>query len=684
MSRLRIRKVSSPWGLSLEKLGSSQTKLAGRYRTGIWLIRFVIWVIVFATGLFLFLRHYPFEVERRPDTSGGVEFERETPSDVLIVLDYRAIQDAGESFEDSDWSAAWINTFQQELGGVAVSTPRTLTSTLLKQARVIVLTASVTGHVPDEIRSRLKQFTLKGGTLVLERPAGAIRDRYAADGEGGVRQAHSLSYVGNLGPKYRKRLMQMPLYTEYRASRQGLSDAKTLLAMDGAPVVYRQKFGRGRAIIFDFDVGQQLVGLQQGDSARPVDRTAPDTAAGDVSRTSELVFSKQMTGAKTPYADLLERFIVHGVLGASSMAVGIWPFPEAKAGAAVLTHEVRNLDRNAFWMRDVERDYGVGSTFLFDSGFAPGPSDKSTQEGADAGLLWRRQATPHEQRRRLGGQLDVFSEPMTLSYQLNQLEGSGIDPGPWARVSGYYWNREGPNPWGVMSAAGLAVDSTLGAEQGGYDFGTGFSFYPIAPSGLPYDIRELPVIVSGLGESVDKLEAFLDRSSNGYHQTLTWNVNPGHFARHPSASDFEEWKRGLDAIVEADHLGLGIGEHYRIQRARRESSIGSSLQREAKVVVRPEKEQKSSDRKGALTEPETKTMPVRLRLTVNVGRSDLFAMVPVSYRGHDFAFARESVNRMGGQVVGDRIDTIERTLVGYDKRLLPLAKGQNRIDVYYR
>src|SRR5690606_26774023 len=110
----------------------------------------------------------------------------------------------------------------------------------------------------------------------------------------------------DLAAPYQQQIQQMPLSTSFIGSTAPRDGATTLLSIDGAPVIYAASIGQGTVVTVDFDLGEQLVALQQG---RPNNKFNV-RSQGNTPRTEDLVLDKSMIGQTVPFADLLERYFV--------------------------------------------------------------------------------------------------------------------------------------------------------------------------------------------------------------------------------------------------------------------------------------------------------------------------------------------------------------------------------------
>ena len=105
------------------------------------LIRGALWLTVaLAAGLAYFDAN-PILLESEERYVAGNVLALDSVSDMLVVIDYRAMQEV-ESFASLDFSVAWLNTLQQEVGPVAVADAEKMPDLVLSAYRFVVVTRS--------------------------------------------------------------------------------------------------------------------------------------------------------------------------------------------------------------------------------------------------------------------------------------------------------------------------------------------------------------------------------------------------------------------------------------------------------------------------------------------------------------------------------------------------------------
>lgn len=629
--------------------------------------RITLWFAVLTYFATLFLMASPLSVENELPTEGPVELERERGSDVVVVLDYARIKESESTFPGRDFSAAWINVFEQELGPATVATPRSLSEKLLDSARFLVLTSSVSQSVPDVLFERLRSRMLEDGLVVLaERPGGLIRERYGADGDVGVQRPSGVTYARGIAEPFHRELLAMPVATEYLGSSAPRSKAETLFSLDGAPVIYSVAVGKGRMIIADMDIGEQIVSLQQG---RPDDGFT--VASQGPPRTPDLISSAQMNGADVPYADLFERFLVHGVLGRYDALPTFWPYPAGADGVIVATHADIELGDGATWMQRFEARHEATSTLFTSrsSGLRSSEAAVVHRLGSELGLLWHLQDSPHEVLDAFGlFDIEPFARPRSLEDQLENLAEITATRPRSARISGHYWTPEWAAAFSALASQRIYIDSsyTSGATSG-YAFGTGFPFLALDSTGLPLSIREFPVVVPDRAEKGPSLEDLLTRSSEGHHQAIGTDVAPAAFADHPDFEAFEAWRSIFELAEQHRHPIMSARRFDTFLRERRASSLRSELTRN---VALPDG---SEDSRGAM-----------LRVTADAARNGLELMVPARIDGLAISLVLRRGTRAGEDHAPRKVERRDGIYAGFEVSRIGLDVGFNTLDVYYR
>ncbi len=622
-------------------------------------LRMTLWFCVVLAFVLALLNQTPLPVNVEFPEEEPVELTRDTPADVVIVIDWNAVRASPATFSGRDFSASWINLFEQEIGPVTIATPVTLNARLLDGARVIVLTSSVAKEIPEAITKLLREYVLAGKLLVVvERPEGEMRERFGANGRVGSQRGRKISWVRDLEDPSRQHLLDAAVDIEFIGSTMPKEGATTWMSVDGAPVVYSVEIGQGHVVVVDFDFGEFLVSSQQG---RPKDDF---TLAGATPTTLDLASFQE--GQAFPVADAVERYLVHGIIGRLTELPSFWPFPAGSDGVVVALHDDSSLGNGGAWMLRYEATRKGTSTLVTSvkSGFDTEGQERVDKLGGEVGLLWQMQDTPTASMESFGiGPVRPFARPQTLEAQIEDLvKNTGSRPTS-AQILGHSWTKDWVAPLQAMSSQGIRVDFSYspGAKPG-YRFGTGLPFLALDETGLPLSIRELPVVVPEATDAGPEILEFLTKSQISTHQVITISSRPAAFADFPDIKKFEKWVEMFDHVEATNHRLMSANTLDTFMRGRRASSIRT-------VVLAP-------------TADAPDNLQV-VRVTVESKRGDLELMLPERLHGRTLARVRQKVNRVGDELVSGELETTTSDYMGIAIRRVKLESGFNTIDVYY-
>ncbi len=635
--------------------------------------RITFWLVIALAATAYYLHNSPIFLDGTHVSNEGTELTREAAADVVIVIDYDAIRKSGPGFEDRDWSATWINMIEQEIGPVTIATPQTLSQSSLSAARVVILTSSVTEDINNTLLETIRPWVLSGNLLILDQPQGRLREIFSANGRAGKRRGQNVSFARDLEAPYQQQIQQMPLSTAFVGSTAPRDGATTLLSIDGAPVIYAATIGQGTVVTVDFNIGEQLVALQQG---RPNNKYNVRSQS-NTPRTEDLVLDKSMIGQPVPFADLLERYIVYGVMMRYAPIPMFWAFPEGANGSVVLLHEDTELGDGGGWMLEYESQFNAVSTLLtsVDSGLTTEGAEAMNKKGGEVGLLWRLQDSPAELREPVGlGSFKPAAKPVDLEAQLKSLK--GVLPVGYVRslrTAGGWWSQHWSAPFEAMATAGIRVDSSYAVPTAsGFAFGTGLPFQVFNAEGIPLGVRELPVVVPAQPVQGPEFEELLKISADGHHQALTVSIDPALFADFPDAERFERWLAMFESVKSTNHELTSIAKFDAFQRSRRAGTIKSRLVEKAPL---PENVRSSATAPAHLGSV--------LRINIEAKSRGMHLVVPQLIGSKKFLTARQAANRVRGELISGDLPAEKTSMIGIELQKLPLAQGFNSIDVYY-
>lgn len=635
--------------------------------------RIAYWAALALVGIVILLDRRPIHLEAGDahdinDPPGRIE----ATTDVLVLLSDSLLQTAHEH-GGSDRSWLWVHLLQREVGPVAAIDVAAFHPNDLAERRFVVVTRSASqDRRLDEHAGLLDAFVERGGTLVLEQPEGSLRERWAADGGGGWRIPGAITLAEGAGEELAEALQQLPLMTRFRGSTRPAAGSRTLMAMDGAPVVLTHSLELGTVLVVDFDLGTQLHALFQGlpgpdGSVRPRQQGRPI-------HTADLVASPQLLGATEPWGDFLSRFVVHSLLGHDTPIFSLWPWPDGRPGALVSSHVAHVTAGRPLWQSIHERQFNARTvTFLPASTEDTLRMPASDQEHAGhAALLWAvdaREASLFRSFRIFGR--TVARRPLTLDAQLELLRtqlGSAADIRGVRTIDGR-WTSDPVLPWTIMQTAGLHYSVSYGPlpeGQQGFLFGSCHPFVPLDSAGRPLRIREFPVCFLDPRTEEDR-ERLVDalRASTSEPRTIHLLTRSDRFRESPSMDAFDAWRDAL-RLAERERLWIGgAGELIRFDRQRRNAELR---------VSRIDVEQRFAD--GA---PRTIVYQIEVATDVR----GLHLQIPRGYGRFELDSVRRGATAGHGSAMADRVQTQTAQYAGREVRLVALNPGFTTLTVRY-
>lgn len=669
------------------------------------LFRFLLWGGLIFLGVLRYFDVNPILMDQVPERLLTQEAPARSGGEVLIAVDSgRIAQSAQEgAFSQVDWSYAWINTIEQEIGPHTVLERAELRSADLARYRYVILTHSAAAHVADrDLVGHLRNYVRAGGVLVLERPSAALREAFSADGQGGQRRAGAITRVHQMAPRYADLLKQMPLETSYVGSSGPARGATTYLSMDETPVIYRRPEERGHVITVEFNYGLQLVAMQQG---RPeedfsVRNRYPEVLAPAL-ESNDMAMDASLLDNPTPYADLLEKYLVHQVMGDARPVVALWPFADGKQGALLMTHDEEMMGNKADWMATWEQTRGAtSSNFIIPNEFFTSKGARSILgAGGDVQLHWNRPQSGQGLFEPVGvWKINPFVRAHTLKQQVEDLNALLPRGRKVMANRNHYllWGQEWTEPFQQMAAVGLSADSTYGPDKGcrGYLFGTGMPFWPMDVNGLPMPVQEFPLISAEDLGGVDQawlFQRFRD-SQLGYHQVINVLFHPNAYQWRPGTQLFDLWLSTYDMAEDTEHGFTTVRALHGFWRQRRQAAILSSV-RLGKTPIpvipqEPGKERKEKEEEDLLKppEPEESKEPPPLLIVVEVNTKG---------KGHSISAPHRVGERVLSQAVRGKpsdlgsagarpLSMTSSDILGQRVRLIPLREGYNNMTLIYR
>ena len=636
--------------------------------------RLFFWSTALLVLLFGMLDRHPITIAAGDPELQGRPMPVEGRGDMLVVLSDQGAAAAAEAGEpDRSW--IWVDLIGQEVGPVTTAQLEELTSEMLQAYRTVIMTRSTAWDpAADAHLERLETFATAGGTLALELPTGLIRARFGADGAGGWRRAGAVTAAEGVPPEVVEDIRKVPLLTRYLGSTSPAPESETLLAIDGAPVIYDRRIGSGEVIVFDFEVGAQISRMQQG---RP-DRggRARPRRNGQPLRTFDLAATPALLSSTVPYADLLERYIAHAVIGHREPLFSLWPYPDGKRGAVITSHDSRRHAERPLWMSIHERSLGARST-TFVAAPAALPQEATPFPDSEfvghAAMLWILEPEEEDLYRRYGlFGFHPVRQTLTLVGQLERLEemlGDDADV-RGVRIWDSRWTTHATEPYRVMDAAELRYSTTYAPAPGGppgYIFGTCQPFTPLDVSGHPFRLQEVPICFAN-PETDQELELFDEALANAAEDVWALHIltSADRFIERPDLHSFDIWRNALRYADANDMWVGGAGELVSFRRRRATTALHVISTEIASTTVEGE--------------PRVVLYTVEVETS---GRGQVL-MIPDSYRGLTF----DQATRGGAEAqlydVAGQVETETGSYLGRTVRLLPLNPGFTTVGIRYR
>ena len=635
-------------------------------------IRLFIWGFLLLLGILFWLNQNPLELTSEDSEDKGDVLHRLSETDVLLVVSYDAIEDSTEknTFDETDWSVAWSNTLSQEVGTFSITDSEALLNLDLSSYRVIIITRSTSDR--DDWALPLKSFAESGGVLVLEMPKGKLRTTFSADGKGGSRKAINISQIANIPEKLEKILLEAPLHTFLVGSTGPLDGAITHLTMDGVPVIYSKTVHMGRAITVDFNYGLLLTALQQG-TPEPdfsVQNRYPEVLS-DPLESNDLVMDEFLLDNSVPYADILEKILIHHIIGGEVPLPLLWQIPAGHQGALLMTHDEEAMGDASSWMASYEKKHKMVSTYFIMAGdnLKMGTLSKMRAGGTGLGIMWNRPFSDQGIWEHYGfWKFQPFRRARNLKQQLKAISDVFPPDYPILANRNHYllWSDHYTSTFRNLTDQNLRIDSTYGPDVAckGYLFGTGLPFTPLDQNGLPFPLLELPFLASeNLGDADQAfLETLFKESKKSYHQTITLSFHPNAYAFAPSVSLYQLWTSSYSLAQKYDHVSMTVSDLYRFYKDRNNSQLISGY--------RPTTSERG--KKGWL-----------LTVEVRIDNPKIWLAVPKKFMDKNFSKAKRGMFEPGGESEMQKLKPKETHILDKDYLLLPLSKGDNQINLTY-
>jgi len=554
-------------------------------------------------------------------------------SPVLFVHD---VASRGASFDEMDCFLGWANLAEQEFCSWSLCPPEDLSVDKLEEVSLLVVSRSASKHLVDA--ELVLGWIRDGGVMIVDRPVSGMDLTGLSTGE--VRIPENVTWAWAPAASGYGILTGMPLRTECVNAENVSDDVSVFMEMDGRPVVLGREYGEGAVISFLFDLGRQLVALQQGVPDRGF-KVRDRRGAESVIDSTDLLLDDSLIENDVPFADVLERWVVALVESFRPMP-RVWYFPELYDGIASMTHDEDWFGDESCFICCFENESNYSSTmFVIPQGPVTADGLDSMHEmGSDIQIHWNRETSRW--------MLFFLKGDGSLESQIETLEDKHGGEVEICRIERLRWGGHYTEPFRIMEAQGIVLDSTLGSAGHtgrGYSFGTGLPFRPLDTNGAPFRLLEVPFQIQARYSGADSsyLELLLNQSRDVYHEAITILYHPVDLVEgQPSRADWMEFHRIADKY---NHVKMTLSELHEWWELRSTCGLDGF-------------------------EWSDSTM----RFTVHSPSPDISIMIPDSFRGN---LVRE-VDLDGIGVETDRV-----SLVGVDYLLLGIPLGEHEVTVSY-
>lgn len=492
------------------------------------------------------------ELVRREEKIGPIhyDFEKEGQGDVRLLVSKNEILASSNAsrWSHQDWSLAWMNTLEQEIGCFSVSD----VSKGFGKEKVIIISSSVKKVDTENI----KELAKSGRTIILEKP---VPEVYAAFN---ITFARSKRAVKATSPP----LEGLPLYCKMDVC--SFSGFQIILEFDGFPAIIEKKIGKGKIVFLLFEYTRQLIALQQG---VPKDDYAVVHRNGLIGMVepADMIYSQHFLNNNVPYADILESLVVE------RFEVLRWDkMPAGYDSAMVITHDEDYCKEKCIAIIEEEISQGLPSTYFATSHQSLVGKFKGffQENGVEVGIHWDKFlncAVPgrkgskdlHRQIRRVG--LPVLSN----------------------RNHFLKWSPHYTRAFRQLVKNKIQVDSTYGLNYGkGYGFSTSYFFRPLDTNGQAMPILELPfqIMEDRGGVDASYLKKLITDNNHTFHGVLCVNY-------HPSDYFLSKKMREIiyQEIKEQRILGMTVKSFLEFHQQRIKSNI---RRKKSGFIVKPHQE----------------------------------------------------------------------------------------------
>ena len=506
-----------------------------------------------------------------PERAGQLYLCR-NEADILLLVDTRRIVKS-EHFETTSWSYAWGNFLEQEAGGrYALLDWQQLTAEDCRNRRLIIVTSSASQNIPSiNVLAELRRIAENGGCVLLETPqaawralSGGVLEEDTFNVSGGASRGRVLAYgklpnrPGGQVLQAEMALEESPVFSFIHATKVLDAGTEGLGVIRDVPALWQRACGRGWIVTLAFDFGMHLQAMQQGAPSQGWRVRELNGALPVLVETQDLALSRDMMDNDQPYADMMEDWLAGYLDGALQLWPRWWRFPYAYDGVLAMTCNVTGLekaDMPRYPSGIFENEAGPFTVFAADR-----RQPAETALPGTRGVLWKR-----------------FAPHIPLLQQVDQAD---LTPqqGRFCRIFNLEWGSDYTEPFRIMAAAGIDVDSSYGPNRfRGYVFGTGLPFQVMDNNGRPLGVWEWPFVLRGglSAENILYVSNLLTASLNGCHQApvVLWQPLP----RSGGADVRRSFGQLTAAARQKRHWLAGFSDYWSFCQSRAQARLQSRM-----------------------------------------------------------------------------------------------------------
>jgi len=528
-------------------------------------------VLLSAAALLGWMNRHPLVFrEASPAPASGARPARTARAPfAVLVAPPEASRPSGDAlrFSRIDWSLAWLDVLERELGPVGLQAPDA--GGPPSGAGLVVVGAGACEAAARAGLGRWRAFVEAGGVLVLELPGpewAPLSGAWCA-GEGAFVERLSDVDPAVLPAWALDALRPWPLLTRVRALNVADGGTEALVRGTAGVLLARRRVGEGGVLALGYDWGRLLVAWRQGAPGEDLlHRVNPAKGTGfDFLQTTDLVHPALPLESFVPFADAWWDLLLAAVEDLRPLARW-WPHPGGAAGSFLVTYDDENQgDASRTLTRYAAERRAPVTLFSIPELVTAEGLRAMTREGAEIALHWQRGFYGRFLQRFGWGRLRPVARELGLVGQTRVLrEKAGAEARVVAnRNHGLLWDAEFGATLGTLAAAGFRVDSSYGPagpRAFGYVFGTGLPFRALDRRGLPLGVHEHPFLAQD-DERLSRalLGRLLEESRARWHQALNVIFHSEVMTRRPSAETFETWLECFDLARRHGHALVTVG-----------------------------------------------------------------------------------------------------------------------------